>query len=114
LVGNVEDEKMLQKLGKFNFVYSTFSLHHWKSPGSSIRNLWNTVEDGGMLHIYDFKRIGWLCSLPLKYREIESMRASYSPNEIKDILRKVGITDYRIKVPFHFLFQSVTARKGVT
>ena len=114
LVGDVNDEKMLQKLGEFNFVYSTFSMHDWKAPENSLRNLWNSVEDKGMLYIYDFKRIGWLCSLPLRGREIESMRASYSPNEIRDIFRKIGITGCRITTSFPFLFQSITAHRGST
>ena len=114
LVGDVNDEKMLQKLGKFNFVYSTFSMHDWKAPENSLRNLWNSVEDKGMLYIYDFKRIGWLCSLPLRGREIESMRASYSPNEIRDIFRKIGITDCRITTPFPLLFQSIIAHRVST
>ena len=113
LVGNVSDERMLQKLGKFDFVYSTFSLHHWEAPENSIRNLWHTVKDNGMLYIYDFKKIGWLCSLPLKGGEIDSMRASYTPDEIKDIFHKIGINDYRIKTSFPFLFQSIIARKGL-
>jgi 2-polyprenyl-3-methyl-5-hydroxy-6-metoxy-1,4-benzoquinol methylase len=114
LVGDVGDEKMLQKLGKFNFVYSTFSMHDWKAPENSLRNLWNSVEDKGMLYIYDFKRIGWLCFLPLRSREIESMRASYSPNEIRDIFKKIGITDCRITTSFPFLFQSITAHRVLT
>lgn len=114
LVGDVNDGKMLQELGKFNFVYSTFSLHHWKAPENSLRNLWNVVEDKGVLYIYDFKRIGWLCSLPLRGRKIKSMRASYSPDEIRDIFKKIGVTDCRITTSFPFLFQSITARKGLT
>jgi 2-polyprenyl-3-methyl-5-hydroxy-6-metoxy-1,4-benzoquinol methylase len=111
LIGDVSDEKMLQELGKFNFVYSTFSLHHWKEPEKSLRNLWNAVEDNGILYIHDFKRIGWLCALPFKGGEIASMMASYSPDEIRDILRKIGINDYKIKTAFPFLFQTVIARK---
>jgi len=114
LAGDVNDEEMLQRLGKFNFVYSTFSMHDWKAPENSLRNLWNRVEDKGMLYIYDFKRIGWLCFLPLRSREIESMRASYSPNEIRGIFRKIGITDFRITTSFPFLFQSITAHRGST
>lgn len=114
LVGDVSDEKMLEKLGKFNFVYSTFSMHDWKAPENSLHNLWNAVEGNGVLYIYDFRRIGWLCSLPLKIKEIEPMRAAYSPNEIRDILRKVGITDCRITTSFPFLFQSIVAHRGLT
>ena len=111
LVGDVGDEKMLGELGKFDFVYSTFSLHDWEAPEDSIRNLWNAVEDNGVLYIHDFKRIGWLCSLPLKSGEIDAMRASPTPDEISDIFHRIGITDYRIKTPFPFLYQSIIVRK---
>jgi ubiquinone/menaquinone biosynthesis C-methylase UbiE len=111
VVGDAGDERLLKKLGKFDLVYSTFSLHHWKSPEKSIRNLWNAVADSGTLYLYDFRRIGWLCSLPLKMNEINSMRASFTPNEIRSILKRAGVTNYSIKVPFPFLFQSIVARK---
>lgn len=111
VVGDVGDEKLLQKLGKFDLVYSTFSLHHWKAPEESIPNLWKAVADNGTLYIYDFKRIGWLCSLPLKINEMNSMKASFSPAEISSMLKNVGVTNYSIKVPFPFLFQSIIARK---
>ena len=111
VVGDVGDERLMKKLGKFDLVYSTFSLHHWKSPGESIRNLWKAVADNGTLYLYDFKRIGWLCSLPLKINEMNSMKASFTPDEISSILERVGVTHYSIKVPFPFLFQSIVARK---
>ena len=111
VVGSIDDEKLLEKLGKFDMVYSTFSLHHWKEPEKSIRNLWNAVADKGMLYLQDFKRIGWLCSLPLKLNEIDSMKASFTPDEVRSILNKIGVTNYRIKVRFPFLFQSIIACK---
>lgn len=111
IVGDVNDEEMLQNLGKFSFVYSTFSLHDWKAPEEALRNLWNLVEDDGTLYIYDFRRIGWLCSLPFKGRDIAAMRASYSPNEMRAIFDRIAIPDCRITAGFPFLFQSVSARK---
>ena len=111
LVGDVSDEKMVQKLGKFNFVYSTFSLHHWQEPEKSLHNLWKAVADNGRLYIYDFRRIGWLCSLPFGGGEIESMRTSFSPKEIRGIMGKIGVTDYKIRTSFPFLFQTLVAWK---
>jgi hypothetical protein len=89
-------------------------MHNWKTPENSLRNLWNVVEDRGILYIYDFKRIGWLCSLPFKVRELEYMQVAYSPNEIRNIFRKGGIPDCRITTSFPFLFQSIIAHKGLT
>jgi SAM-dependent methyltransferase len=101
----------MEGLGKFDLVYSTFSLHHWKDPEASISNLWNTVKDKGTLFIHDFKRVWWLCCLPLKGGEIDSIRASYTPKEIKAILQELGIINYKIKTLFPFLLQSIVVCK---
>jgi len=111
VVGDVGDEKLLKKLGKFDLVYSTFSLHHWEAPEESVRNIWKAVADNGILYLYDFKRIGWLCSLSLKMNEMKSMKAAFTPAEVSSMLKGVGVTDYSIKVPFPFLFLSIIARK---
>jgi SAM-dependent methyltransferase len=110
-VGDVSDEKLMRGLGKFDFVYSTFSLHHWQAPQSAVRNLWNAVGDNGVLYIYDFRRIGWLCSLPLKIRELNEMKAAYSPYKIKALFQSAGIKSYRIKTRFPYIFQSIIAQK---
>jgi len=111
VVGDVGDEKMLEKLGKFDLVYSTFSLHYWDAPEKSIRNLWKSVADNGTLYLYDFKRIGWLCSLSLKMNEMKSMKASFTPDEVRSMFKRLGVSNYSIKVPFPFLFLSIIARK---
>jgi 2-polyprenyl-3-methyl-5-hydroxy-6-metoxy-1,4-benzoquinol methylase len=111
LVGDVGDRGMMEGLGKFDLVYSTFSLHHWKDPKASISNLWNTVKDKGTLFIHDFKRVWWLCFLPLRGGEIGSIRASYTPKEIKAILQELGIINYKIKTLFPFSLQSIIACK---
>jgi 2-polyprenyl-3-methyl-5-hydroxy-6-metoxy-1,4-benzoquinol methylase len=111
VVGDVGDERLLKKLGKFDLVYSTLSLHHWEAPEESIRNMWKAVADNGILYLYDFRRIGWLCSLPLKMNEMRSMRAAFTPAEVGSMLKRAGVTNYSIKVPFPFLFQSIVARK---
>jgi 2-polyprenyl-3-methyl-5-hydroxy-6-metoxy-1,4-benzoquinol methylase len=111
VVGDVGDERLMGKLGKFDLVYSTFSLNHWESPEKSIRNLWKAVANNGKLYLYDFRRLGWLCSLPLKMSEMRSMKAAFTPDEARTMLERAGVTDYSVKVPFPFLFQSIIARK---
>ncbi len=113
VTGDVNDHELLQRLGKFDFVYSTYSLHHWEDPENAILNLWNAVEEGGALYIYDFRRQGWLCPLPLKGGGIDSIKAAFSPREIRALLEKTGITGYRIENRFPYLMMSVIARKDV-
>ncbi len=111
-VGDVNDRDFLRKLGRFDFVYSTFSLHDWKPPDSAIRNLWEAVEDNGILYVHDFRRLGFLRFLPVNDEGLKSMQASYSPDEIRDALARTGITDYTIKSAFPYIFLTATARKG--
>jgi len=107
VLGNVNDEKIIQGLGKFDLVYSTLSLHHWKEPEQSISNLWQAVKDNGMLYICDFKRVWWLYFLP----GANFIKASYTSREVEEILQNSGINNYKIKTLFPFCIQSITARK---
>ena len=112
LVGDAADEKMMEELGKFDLVYSAYSLHHMEEPEKAIRNLWSAVADRGFLYIFDFKRIGWICSLPINGGEIKSMRRALTRDEIRAVFKDTGITDYKIKTVFPYIFQTITARKG--
>jgi len=107
LVGDVSDENMMQGLGKFDLVYSAFSLHHWRDPDKSISNLWNAVRDNGVLYKYDFKRGWWSCLLPV----IDFLSAAYTPEEIRAILQELGINNHKIKTLFPSFLQSITVRK---
>jgi SAM-dependent methyltransferase len=111
IVGDAADRDLVDGLGRFDFVYSTFSLHHWESPRECLRNLWDAVEDGGFLYINDFRRMRLLAALPIKDGVMDSIRAAYSPEEIRSLFRHAGITRYRIKRGFPFLFQTVIAKK---
>jgi 2-polyprenyl-3-methyl-5-hydroxy-6-metoxy-1,4-benzoquinol methylase len=111
LLADAGDEKTMKALGKFDLVYSAFSLHHWSRPEKIIGNLWNAVRDNGMLYLYDFKRVWWLYYLPLKSGDLKAIRASYTPGEIKAILQRAGISKYKIKTPLPFFWQSVIVWK---
>lgn len=52
--------------------------------------------------ILDFRRIGQLCSFPVKWRELESIKASYTSKEIENIFRRIGINDFRIEKSFPY------------
>jgi SAM-dependent methyltransferase len=111
LVVDANDESTIARLGQFDLVYSTFSMHHWKEPVKSISNLWSSVEDNGLLYIYDFKRVWWLSHLPIKSGDIDSIRASYTPLEIRNMLKKLNITNSEVKTRFPFFIQSIIACK---
>jgi len=111
VIGDASDESTMRELGRFDLVYSAFSLHHWKDPERCISNLWNAVADNGILYIHDFKRVWWLYFLPLRTGEIRSIRASYTPKEIGAILRKLGLGKYKIKTLFPFFLQSIIVWK---
>ncbi|MFC1924562.1 hypothetical protein ACFLXA_04290 [Chloroflexota bacterium] len=77
----------------------------------SIRNLWKAVRPGGALCILDFRRVGWLCRLPVKLHELEEIRASYTGKEMKAMFGSMGITDCQVTMPFPYLTQIVVVKK---
>lgn len=111
LLGDANDKRIMRGLGKYDLVYSTFSLHHWQDPIRSISNLWEAVNENGMLYIYDLRRTWCLYYLPLKGGDIGSVRASYTPAELRAILHEAGVINYEIRKLFP-LFLRLIARKN--
>ena len=93
------------------FVYSSYSLHHWEEPEKAIRNLWSSVAENGILYIYDFKRIGWLSALSFKGKGMQSNSKVFTPDEVRTVLREIGITEFSVKTSFPCIFQSIIAWK---
>ncbi len=103
VVGDVEDEKFIHSLGEFDLVYSTYSLHHWTHPDKAVVNLYSAVNKGGMLYIYDLRRVWWLYWIPVKNGFFNSIRASYLLNEIKLMLSELGLQSTEIQKEFPFM-----------
>ena len=103
VVGDVEDEKFIHSLGKFDLVYSTYSLHHWTNSDKAVVNLYSAVNKGGMLYIYDLRRVWWLYWVPIKNGFFNSIRASCLLNEIKLMLSELGIQNTEIQKEFPFM-----------
>ena len=110
-IGNAGDAASIQQFGEFDVVYSAFSLHHWKDAEKAIANLWSVVKADGILCIYDLKRVWWLYLLPVNGGFTESIRASYTPQEIHGLFQKLDIKKYKISTLFPFFMQSVIAWK---
>lgn len=55
--GDAADTALLQSLGKFDLIYSTFSLHEWAEPRPIIDNLLLGLAARGVLFIHDLRRV---------------------------------------------------------
>ncbi|MBU2511499.1 methyltransferase domain-containing protein [bacterium] len=110
--GSIDDETKVKKLGQFDLVYSTFSLHHWTNPQQAWRMISKTVKSSGTIFIHDLKRVSWLYHLPFKNGFFESIRAAYIPREIGYMLKYAGIRNYKIKTPFPYFWMSIIADKS--
>ncbi len=110
VVGDAHDEKLLHSLGEFDLVYSTYSLHHWVNPKNAIVNLHSAVHKGGMLYIFDLRRVWWLYWIPIKNGFFNSIRASYLPHEIELMFRGMDIQNTEIHREFPFM-QSAFVKK---
>ena len=95
--GAVEDTALLKSFGKFDVIYSTFSLHHWTNPILGLENLYDALNEKGTLFIYDFFRGGLFYYINIKRGIWKSIRASYRPDEINQILLELKITNFFIR-----------------
>jgi predicted O-methyltransferase YrrM len=114
---NVEDADVLKRLGKFDFVFSIYSMHHWQNLKKCTRNLLGCVAENGILYLGDLKRVWWLYCLPTRNRDIRQIRAAYLPHELKRMLRELDVNHYEIRTLFPFFLMSVVtraAKQGVT
>jgi SAM-dependent methyltransferase len=111
LVGDGGDAAFINALGAYDCVYTTFSLHHWREPETSLRNLWQAVAPGGVMVVHDFRRINWLASLAGSGGMGKSIRSSFKPEEMKSMLQKIGATDVSVKALPWSLFQTAVAKK---
>jgi SAM-dependent methyltransferase len=107
---DVRDAVVLKRLGKFDFVFSIYSMHHWQNLEKSIGNLLTSVADNGILYLGDLKRVWWFYYLPTRNRDIQEIRAAYLPHELKRILRKLNINQYKIRTLFPYFLLSVAAK----
>jgi ubiquinone/menaquinone biosynthesis C-methylase UbiE len=95
--GDATDARLLDQLGQFDLVYSTYSLHHWDDPETVIKNLLRAVAPGGTLLIHDLRRVWWLYWIPSQEGFFISIRAAYTPAEIRDLLSRIGVDRYEVK-----------------
>ncbi len=108
--GVVEDEGLIKELGKFDLIYSSFSLHHWKNPVKAFQNLYQALKEDGVLLIYDLERHWLTYYLPIRGGIVESIRSSYTPKELSAMIAGLNIQNYQVQK--HFPYLSILVRKG--
>ena len=109
--GNAADPALLQSLGQFDLIYSTFSLHEWAEPRPVIDSLLLGLAERGVLFIHDLRRVWWLYPVPLQGGFFQSLRASYQGREIEAMLQGYPRDWYEVREELPFLL-SVIIRPG--
>lgn len=110
-IGDACDINSIKDLGKFDLIYTTFTLHHWENAELAIKNLYSLLDDKGLIYIHDLKRVAWLYYVKSQSGFFNSIRAAYRPNEMKAMMNRIGIKNFRIKTIFPFFMQSILIRK---
>jgi SAM-dependent methyltransferase len=113
VVGDAADTGFMLSLGKFDMIYSTYSLHHWENPRQVIDNLMTVLADDGVLFIYDLRRVWWLYWVPSQSGFFRSIRGAYVKEEVTEMLAGINPERYEIKDEFPFLL-SLMIRGAVT
>jgi ubiquinone/menaquinone biosynthesis C-methylase UbiE len=111
VVGDIEKPESLKELGTYNMIYSTFSLHHWKDPVAALKQMYGLLSDTGIMVILDLKRVWWLYWVSSQSGFFQSIRASYTTRETRDLLRKADIRNFEIQTVVPFFMHMITAWK---
>lgn len=110
--GDAADEAAVKALGKFDLIYSTYSLHHWREPGRVIRNLLDALADDGVLYLYDLTRVWWLYCIPVRGGFFRSIRGAYVRGEVAKLLDGLGVESYELKNEPPFLLSVIIRKTG--
>ena len=110
VLGDAADRALFESLGRFDLVYSTFSVHHWKDPERCLENIRKAARDGGAVYLCDLNRVWWLGLVPFGGREVRQLRGAYSSEELRTILEKAGFRSFNIRKHYAGLLQSVLLR----
>jgi len=109
--------------GYFALVTSNASLHLWANPVKVLDEMARVTAPGGYCLVRDNLRLGVFCPfLSLVGRAmrmskaqrrlwLEAIRASYTPAEVKAILRKSALKDARVSIAPDLLYLDVAWQK---
>jgi ubiquinone/menaquinone biosynthesis C-methylase UbiE len=116
--------------GTQDFIVSTLSLHHWADPQSAFDEIYRVLKPGGQMLILDLRRDArriffWLVwfaqniglrvigeGVMRKINEpIGSLLASYTCQEIEDIMSRTHFNDQRVEGKIGWIY--LWARKTV-
>ena len=95
----------------FDGVFTNAALHEWVDPGQAFNEIHRVLKPGGRYLITDLRRdmplpIKWLMWLGTKPKEIRpglthSINASYTQEEVRDLLVKTDLHDASVEInPF--------------
>ena len=102
-----------------DFAVSTLSLHHWLQPKQGFEEILRVLKTGGQFLVFDLKRnsprlVYWVLRfaqsliLPAALGRINepssSFLASYTPAEIKDLMKDTGFTTWRVRAGLFWSF----------
>ena len=113
VVGDAADEELVHSLGKFDLIYSTYALHHWKNPRKVIDTLMTRLTDKGLLFLHDLRRVWWLYWIPSQSGFFKSIRGAYIRAEVQDILKGLNPEYYEIKNEFPFLLSIIIRKQTI-
>jgi SAM-dependent methyltransferase len=113
VVGDAADGELVQSLGTFDLIYSTYTLHHWENPRKVIDNLMASLTDNGVLFLHDLRRVWWLYWIPSQSGFIKSIRGAYIRREVEEILKGLHPECYEIRNEIPFLLSVIIRRQGI-
>ncbi|MCB2203854.1 class I SAM-dependent methyltransferase [bacterium] len=109
VTGDAADPALAGRIGPFDLICSSYSLHEWKDPLAAVLQLRRMLTRDGVLLLHDLRRVPWLAWIPFPLPMLQSMRASYTVEEITAILSDIPGSQLHVTADAPFML-TVTLR----
>lgn len=109
VTGDAADNGILDSLGRYDLICSNFSLHEWDHPRELILRLRRLLTSNGIMLLHDLRRVPWLSWIPLRMPMLQAVRAAYTVEELRYLLRDIPDSQVNVSKEAPFLL-TVTIR----
>ncbi len=104
--GDILNAKLMERLGRFDLVYSSYTLHHFRDPVAAMDVFLSAAGQTGHVYLLDLRRVWWLHWIPNRNGFLDSVRAAYLPQEARDMFAALG-GRLEVKSGFPFLLEVI-------
>lgn len=111
--GTADDAALLESLGTFDVIVSSYALHFFEQPAETLRALAARLRPGGTMVLVDLRRVPWPAWVPVEVGFFRSLREAYTTEEVRALLPGLEPAEVDLRPCFPYFLQRLVVRAPV-